>query len=117
MSDKLTRYLSGLRGKKTAVLGMGISNIPLIRMLLDAGLSVEIRDKKPAAKLDESLIDEFKKKGAGFNFGEGYLKSLNSFDVVFRSPISPPTPELVEAETLESDYPKCACSLTFARVR
>lgn len=101
MSDKLTRYLSGLRGKKTAVLGMGISNIPLIRMLLDAGLSVEIRDKKPAAKLDESLIDEFKKKGAGFNFGEGYLKSLNSFDVVFRSPgISPLTPELVEAETL-----------------
>ena len=40
-------YLDGLKGQSIAVIGMGTSNTPLIRMLLRAGLKVTVCDKAP----------------------------------------------------------------------
>ena len=36
----IAEYLESLRGKSVAVIGMGVSNTPLIRMMLRAGLKV-----------------------------------------------------------------------------
>ena len=63
MNEKVSAYFDGLRGKRIAVLGIGVSNRPLIRMLLDRGLSVLACDKTPREKLDEGVL-ELEKLGA-----------------------------------------------------
>jgi UDP-N-acetylmuramoylalanine--D-glutamate ligase len=44
----LSEYLKSLHGKSVSVIGIGVSNIPLIRLLLEAGIPVRARDKRPA---------------------------------------------------------------------
>ena len=39
-------YLNGFRGRRVAVMGIGVSNRPLIRLLLDHGARVTARDRK-----------------------------------------------------------------------
>ena len=46
MRSALDEYLERLRGRKVAVLGIGISNLPLIRLLAEAGIQVTACDKK-----------------------------------------------------------------------
>ena len=39
----VNEYFESLRGKSVAVIGMGVSNTPLIRMMLRAGLKVTVK--------------------------------------------------------------------------
>ena len=43
----IKEYLSELSGRRVTVIGMGVSNIPLIKMLLRAGVEVTVRDRSP----------------------------------------------------------------------
>ena len=90
-------YFDGLQGASVAVIGMGVSNMPLIRMLLRAGLKVTVCDKSPRDKV-EDLAAELESLGARLQLGEKYLSRLTRFDVIFRTPgLSPNTPELRKA--------------------
>ena len=40
MSSTIQDYLASLRGKRVAVIGIGVSNTPLIKMLLRSGIEV-----------------------------------------------------------------------------
>ena len=42
----LDEYMNSLRGVSVAVVGLGVSNRPLLRLLLAAGAKVTVRDKK-----------------------------------------------------------------------
>ena len=42
----LDSYIEGLRGKRIAVVGLGVSNMPLLDKLLSAGCDVTARDKR-----------------------------------------------------------------------
>ena len=68
MGKALGNFLGGLAQKKCAVIGMGVSNIPLIRMLLNCGARVLVCDKK--TDHDDATVQEFKNLGAAFSFGE-----------------------------------------------
>jgi len=72
-------------GKKVAVVGIGVSNIPLINFLLDLGATVTAFDKKTKEELKDVATD-FNNKGVKLELGEGYLDNLNGFDVVFKTP-------------------------------
>ena len=72
-------------GKRVAVVGIGVSNIPLINFLLDLGATVTAFDKKTKEELGETATD-FNNKGVKLELGEGYLDKLNGFDVVFKTP-------------------------------
>ena len=72
-------------GKRVAVVGIGVSNIPLINFLLDLGATVTAFDKKTKEELGETATD-FNNKGVKLELGEGYLEKLNGFDVVFKTP-------------------------------
>ena len=50
------RYFNSLQGKKIAVLGLGVSNRPLVRLLLEFGCDVTGCDKTPREKLDEEVL-------------------------------------------------------------
>ena len=45
----VNEYFEALRGKRVCVIGLGISNRPLVRMLLERNIPVECRDKTPRA--------------------------------------------------------------------
>ena len=47
----VNEYFEALRGKRVCVIGLGISNRPLVRMLLERNIPVECRDKTPREKL------------------------------------------------------------------
>ena len=89
-------YLSSLKNKTVAVIGIGVSNEPLIRLLLERGIAVIACDKKDRAALG-ALGDELEAAGCHLQLGEGYLQGLKQ-DVIFRTPgMRPDLPELLEA--------------------
>ena len=79
------------------VIGIGISNLPLIRFLTDHGAKVVARDQQTEEKFDGAVIEELNARGVRLILGEDYLKNLNE-PVIFRSPgLYPYRPELTEA--------------------
>lgn len=83
------------RGQKVAVVGLGVSNVPLVRYLVGAGAEVVVCDQKTPKDLGPRL-----KQLAGlpveYQLGKGYLIGLENFDTVFLSPgIPKDLPEIV----------------------
>lgn len=114
----LQEYLDTLKGKTVAVIGIGVSNTPLLRMLLRAGIDVTACDKRRREDLGE-LAEELESLGARLQLGENYLKGLRQ-DVIFRTPgFRPDVPELLEAmaqgSTLSSEmevfFEVCPCPI------
>ena len=48
-------YLESLRGRHAAVVGVGVSNVPLIRFLCRAGVKVTAFDKRDSSELKEEI--------------------------------------------------------------
>ena len=92
-------YIQQLKGKQVAVIGMGVSNLPLIRLLLRSGISVTACDRTPREKFDhQAVLRELESMGAVFHMGDAYLDDLNQ-DVIFRSPgIRPDIPAFQAAK-------------------
>lgn len=80
-SDKLKNLVCN---KRVAVLGVGVSNRPLIDMLLGFGADITVHDMKSAEKLGETY-SVLSAKGVKFKLGPDYLSEIDA-DVVFRSP-------------------------------
>ena len=93
---RFEEYLSSLQSKTVAVIGIGISNRPLIELLLSRGVAVTACDKKDRAALG-ALAGELEQKGCRLRLGTDYLKNLTE-DIIFRTPgMRPDLPELVAA--------------------
>ena len=88
-------YFTSLKGKKIAVLGLGVSNRPLVRLLLEFGCAVTGCDRAEREKLDAEVL-ELEKAGCALRVGEGYLDELDA-DVVFRTPGMHPGNPALEA--------------------
>ena len=101
-NEKLEQYKNFLRGKSCAVLGIGVSNIPLIKFLLESGAIVTARDKKDLSALSENPaldIVNLKEKGVRFVTGDGYLSDLSE-QIVFKTPgLRSDVAEIVEARS------------------
>ena len=84
MNTAFEQYFTALRGKKIAVLGLGISNRPLVRLLLEFGCDVTGCDRTPREKLDAEVL-ELEKQGCRLSLGDTYLEGIQA-DVLFRTP-------------------------------
>ena len=82
--DLLTEKLKSWNDRKIAVLGLGVSNRPLVRMLLEAGCHVTGCDRTTRESLDQEVLD-LETQGCVLKVGEGYLDGLEA-DLVFRTP-------------------------------
>ena len=100
INEKLIEFNQYLKGKKVAIIGIGVSNLPLIDYLHDLKSEVTVFDGKEIDDIDKRVVDKLVDYGMMFSFGKGYLEKLVGFDIIFRSPSCLPTvPELVkEAE-------------------
>lgn len=93
MKSPLERYFTGLQGKRLIVLGLGVSNRPLVRLMLQYGCTVVGCDRTPREKLDPEVL-ELEKMGCQLQVGDNYLENLTG-DIVFRTPgMHPDNPAL-----------------------
>ncbi|MBR4990678.1 MAG: UDP-N-acetylmuramoyl-L-alanine--D-glutamate ligase [Oscillospiraceae bacterium] len=84
MQTAFETYFNSLKGKKIAVLGLGVSNRPLVRLLLEFGCDVTGCDRTPREKLDAELL-ELETMGCKLSVGDGYLDEMEA-DLLFRTP-------------------------------
>ena len=92
----INQYFSSLQNKKVTVLGIGVSNIPLIRMLCRANIKVIARDKRGRDAMPDTA-QELESLGVTLILGNGYLSGLDG-DVIFRTPgMRPDLPEIQTA--------------------
>ena len=70
--------------KRIAVLGFGVSNIPLVEILINCGNEITVHDKKDINALGEKA-KAFASQGVRFVTGENYLEKIDA-DIIFRSP-------------------------------
>ena len=112
-------YLETLRGKSITVIGMGVSNTPLIRTLLRAELKVTVCDKSPRERVEEQAA-ELESLGARLQLGPDYLSKVHKADLIFRTPgLSPNVPELKKAvaggsiltSEMELFFQLCPCKI------
>jgi UDP-N-acetylmuramoylalanine--D-glutamate ligase len=112
-----TNFLKRMKGKRVAVLGIGVSNTPLIHILLAAGVHVIACDRQTADRIP--VAGELRAAGAELRLGPGYLDHL-SCDILYRTPgMRPDLPELVTAQEngaaitseMESFFEVCPCPI------
>ncbi len=74
-----------LAGRRVAVVGLGMSNVALIRYLVGKGAQVTACDQQSA----EALGDRYREAaslGVAFSLGPGYLDVLSDFDLIYLTP-------------------------------
>ena len=92
----LQEYVQSISMKRIAVVGAGVSNMPLIRLLLTGGCSVTVCDKRSREEMGADG-DELLALGAELKLGEMYLENLDQ-DIIFRTPgLMPFDPHLLAA--------------------
>lgn len=91
-----------VKNKNVGVLGIGVSNTPLIKILVEMGAKVSARDKKELDALEDVGL-ELKKLGVCLILGDNYLENLNE-DIIFKTPgMRIDIPQLVEAQKRGSE--------------
>ena len=95
-NQKLEKFEEHIKNKKIAVIGVGVSNIPLIDYLFEKEAKVTIFDDREEEKISKDILDKIKKYKFDYYFGKRNLDNLHGFELIFRSPSCLPTkPELV----------------------
>ena len=112
------QYFTSLKNKKIAVLGLGVSNRPLVRLLLAYGCDVTGCDRTSRQQLDDEVL-ELERQGCKLRLGDGYLDGVEA-DLVFRTPGMHPANPAIEAlrsrgaeitSEMEVFFEVCPCSI------
>lgn len=110
----LEEYVDSMKDKSIAVVGVGVSNLPLLRLLASAGCSVTACDKRSAAELGP-VYEELSGMGVKFLLGSHYIDDLN-YDIVFRTPGLHPDklrgtlgPNTLLTSEMEAFFALCPC--------
>ena len=97
LTDVQTSVLRGLAGKRAAIVGIGVTNVPLIRFLVGHGVHVTACDQKQEGSLASELTS-LAGLDVQYLLGPGYLDALPGFDIVYLSPgVNPGQPEIEAA--------------------
>ncbi len=97
MKSDFSKFKGYIKDKKVAVVGIGVSNRPLIKFLVKLGAEVTAFDKKSREKLG-SISSELEEIGVKLVLGEDYLDKLDGYDVIFKTPsMRIDRPEFVKA--------------------
>ena len=80
----LQEYVDSIKEKSIAVIGVGVSNTPLIELLLHNGCDVTACDRRSLKDLGETG-EKLAAMGCKFRLGEDYLENLTE-DLIFRTP-------------------------------
>ena len=118
MLSAFERYFTSIRDKKIAVLGLGVSNRPLVRLLLEFGCDVTGCDRTPREKLDAEVL-ELERLGCKLRVGDSYLDGVEA-ELLFRTPGMHPGHPAIQTlvakgakvtSEMEVFFEVCPCSL------
>ena len=118
MTIPFETYFENLRGKRVAVLGLGVSNRPLVRLLLEFGCIVSGGDRTEREKLDTEVL-ELEKLGCQLHLGEHFYHDMSA-DVAFRTPgMHPDSPAVCALRAsgaaitseMEAFFQVCPCDI------
>ena len=118
MANAFESYFTSLKDKKIAVLGLGVSNRPLVRLLLKFGCQVIGCDRTPREKLDAEVL-ELERSGCELRLGDNYLDDVTA-DIVFRTPGMHPANPAIErlrsagaqiTSEMEIFFEVCPCTI------
>ena len=85
MSHTLQTLYNRIHGKRIFVIGIGVSNTPLIKLLADGGAVVTARDRNENA-LDGERGQALAALGVKSVLGENYLAGMEDDEIIFRTP-------------------------------
>ena len=118
MISAFEAYFEALRGKTAAVLGLGVSNRPLVRLLLEFGCAVSGGDRTPREKLDPEVL-ELEQLGCKLHLGDDFYQDMAG-EIAFRTPgMHPNSPAVkhlrdggaVITSEMEAFFEVCPCDI------
>ena len=98
VNQKLEEFNNYIRYRKVAIIGLGVSNIPLLDYLYQKKAKVTVFDSREIADISKEVMDKITDYSMEFSLGKNYLSKLKGYDVIFRSPSCLPTVPELEAE-------------------
>ncbi len=97
INENLLNFEKDMKDKRVTVIGIGVSNLPLIKYLCELGADVTACDKRTKEKLGKTA-DELLSLGVKLNLGEDYLLDINA-EIIFKTPgMRFDVPELLAAK-------------------
>ena len=98
-NEKLEEFNDYVRFRKVAIIGLGVSNIPLIDYMFEKKARVTVFDDREIDKIPEDILKKIKKYEFNYYFGKESLEHLKNFDLILRSPSCLPTKPELETES------------------
>ena len=98
MNSKLDEFNKRLLNGKVAIIGLGVSNLPLLDYLYNLGC------KDVVLFNDKEISVDVSKYGYQVYEGDGYLDHLVGFDIIFRAPGCLPSQEELVREKERGTY-------------
>ena len=112
----LLEYAKTFKDKKVGFIGLGVSNTPILRLLLQAGAVCSVRDMKA---LPPEEAEALTREGVAIHCGETYLEGIDE-EFLFLSPaVRSDLPKLAEAKErgtvltneMEEFFRLCPCPI------
>lgn len=97
-NEKLEEFNNFAKGKKIAIIGLGVSNIPLLEYFYNLNCRISVFDNRDESELTDELVDKIRKYHIAYVGGKDNLKHLNGFDIIFRSPSLMPYKDELQQE-------------------
>ena len=95
INKKLIELNNYLKNRKVAIIGLGVSNIPLLDYMHNVGAKVTVFDNRIIEDIPKDTMKKITDYAMEFSLGPNNLSKLEGFDIIFRSPSCLPTvPEL-----------------------
>lgn len=95
---KLEEFNRSVIGKRIAIIGLGVSNIPLLDYFYNLGSNISVFDNNSKENLNKELKDKLENYKIEYYGGEDNLKNLVGYDIIFRSPSVMPYRKELKAE-------------------
>lgn len=98
-NEKLKEFNEYIKYRKVAIIGLGVSNLPLLDYMYEKKARVTVFDERNIESISKQIMDKITDYGFEFHLGKNCLENLKGFDIIFRSPSCLPTrPELQQEE-------------------
>ena len=97
-NKKLEEFNEYIKFRKVAVIGLGVSNLPLLDYLYENKANVTIFDNRNIEDISKEIMHKITNYGFSFSFGKDSLSKLKGFSIIFRSPSCLPTKKELQEE-------------------
>ena len=95
INKELIELNNYLKNRKVAIIGLGVSNLPLLDYMHNVGAKVTVFDNRIIEDIPKDTMKKITDYAMEFSLGPNNLSKLEGFDIIFRSPSCLPTvPEL-----------------------